>query len=524
MSTAPDLPPPASGPSKTSRRLPLALAAGGGVLLIVVAAIALLRKPDEAVVDPDVVTSTLGSGGNGGARIPAYDTKEPLVVNEVELPSTWIDVTSPKAMRSVITENAWLKQVTSSPLGQGFLGSWGAFFGSANDDLGLESLGKGLLGDIVAEQLFTQPARLTWFQGSSGTPALVVPKPAAALTSTVSALTTTLQRGGYLVDACPGEALVTDDTAKLAIVRWIAAEHTLYVAVARDRLVVSREANTVVSALCAPLPVIDIVAGTDLVVGLAPEKLGRDGQALSALLGVGQELRLAFAVDGTRLKPIGLTGALAHPERLADTAIGKDTWKLVPEDMPVVVAANLLLPTSLTTESLAAFWAKDAEKMAVKAREVLVLWQPHGDGRPTEIAVVWSDAADRAALETILSGPNRLTISDACGRLVASSTPALTSRVQAACGGAAPSLLFAAPAVVEGLGKPWSAGVIVDTGRVLQQLLLEGHAEDAKREGRKTAPPGPEIDAARKQLGELPRLGVVGVKSKSALTGQGFSS
>lgn len=522
MSTAPDPPPPPAGGPVASRRLPLALAAGGGVLLIVVAAVALLRKPDDAVtVDPDV--ATVSGGGITGTRIPAYDKKEPLVLDEVESPSTWVDVTSPKAMRSVLTENAWLKQVTSSPLGQGFLGSWGAFFGSANDDLGLEALGKGLLGDVVAEHLFTQPARLMWFQGWSGVPALVVPKPEKALASTVSALTTTLQRGGYLVDQCPGEAPVTDEAQKLAIVRWIAADHTLYVAVARDRFVVAREAHTVVNALCAPLPTIDVVAGTDLVVGLVPEKLGRDGQALSAILGVGPELRFGFAVDGTRLKPVGLTGALAHPERLAETAIAKDTWKLVPDDVPVVVGANLLLPETLSTESLAAFWAKDAAKVPVKAREVLVLWQPHGDDRPTEIAVVWSDVGDRAALETILSGPNRMTISEACGRLVASSTPALTSRVQAACGGASPSILFAAPAVVAGLQQPWSAGVIVDTGRLLQQLLVEGYVGAEKQEGRK-ATPTPEIEAARQQLGELPRIGIVGVKSKAALTGQGFSS
>ena len=523
MSTAPD-PAPGGGPVSPAglpSRKPLIVAAVGGVIVVVVAAVALLRDPpkgDDVVVD----TAAVSVAADGRPLIPAYDTKEPLSIMQVELPATWIDVSSPQALRSLLTENAWLKGVTSSPLGRGFLGSWGAFFGSSNEDLGLSKLGQGLLGDMVAERLLTQPMRLTWFSGSSGTPALVVPKPSSALTSTVATLTATMQRGGFLLDQCPGEPAVTDDKQKLSIVRWIVADHTVFVAVGRDRLVVARNQDTAANALCSPLPEIKVDAGRDIVVGVAPARLGRDAQSLSAILGVGKELGLAFAIEGTSLKPVGLEGPLTHPERLGDTAIGKDTWKLVPEDMPVVVASTLELPASLSTAALQAFWAKGQTGGALKKREVLVLWQPHGDRRPTEVAVVWSELGDRAALQEILSGPNQLTVTEACGRLVASSTPGLLRRIEASCAGASPSLLFAQPAVVAGLGKPWSAGVIIDSSRLLQGLLLEGFADDGDRDAKKPVPA--EIEAARKQLSELPRIGVVGTRTNAALKGWGFSS
>ena len=261
MSTAPD-PAPGGGPVSPAglpSRKPLIVAAVGGVIVVVVAAVALLRDPpkgDDVVVD----TAAVSVAADGRPLIPAYDTKEPLSIMQVELPATWIDVSSPQALRSLLTENAWLKGVTSSPLGRGFLGSWGAFFGSSNEDLGLSKLGQGLLGDMVAERLLTQPMRLTWFSGSSGTPALVVPKPSSALTSTVATLTATMQRGGFLLDQCPGEPAVTDDKQKLSIVRWIVADHTVFVAVGRDRLVVARNQDTAANALCSPLPEIKVDA------------------------------------------------------------------------------------------------------------------------------------------------------------------------------------------------------------------------------------------------------------------------
>jgi hypothetical protein len=545
MSTVPDQPPPPSGGPSRRR---IALAAGGGTLVVAVAAIALLRSP------PTPTNATPGvapMSPNGGVLIPAYSTKEHLDVSSVDAPSTWIDVAAPAAVRSVLTENAWLKSVSSTPLGKGFLGSWGAFFGSANDDLGLSAVGKGLVGDIVVDRLFSQPLRVTFFGGTSAeAPALVVPKPDATLTSAVEALTMTLQRGGYTFDACPGEQPVMVDPppppadagpsdvdagtpstekvpAGIPIVRWIVADHTLYVATARDRFVASRDVESVVNALCAPLPTIAVEAGHDVVVGASPEQLGREMQALTALLGVGNDVRLVFSVDGTRLKPLGLAGSLTHPERLAEGAISKDTWKLVPEDLPVVVGAHLNLPVPLNTQTLQQLWSKGEAGLQLKARDVLVLWQPHGDDHATEVAVVWSDISDREALQAIFSGPNAMPVTEACGRLVASSSAALTARVLGACGGAAPSLLFAQPAVVDGLSKEWSVGAVIDSSRLLQTLLLEGWADDVRAAGgqeKKAKGPPPEIEAARQQLGELPRFGVVGTRTKAALRAWGFSS
>lgn len=522
MSTAPESPPPTPPSSSPASKLPLI--AGGVAAVAAVVGIAVFALRDKDGTEPST-TTTLGPtlSADGRQIIPAYDKKLPLMLDEKEAPAVWADVTSAPKLRSLVAENAWLKGVTSSPLGEGFLGSWGAFLGSATDDLGVGAVGKGLLGDVVAEHLFGQPLRIEWLSSVQSTPVIVVPKPSTTLTTTIATLTTTLQRGGWLLENCPGEAPFADEAAKLPIVRWIVADHTLYVATARDRVAISRDHYAVAQALCQPLPSIEANDGTDVVVHAAPAQLGRDAQSLSATLGIGESVGAGFVIDGTRLVPTGLVGTLAHPERLASTAIAKDTFKLVPEDMPVVVGATLNLPATLTTEALAAAWSKDSG--ALKKRDVLVLWQPHGGEQATEVAVVWSDVADRAGLEAIFSGPNGMTTTQACGRLVVSSSPGLTQRIENACSGASPNITFAKPAVVSGLSSPWSLGAIVDLGRLTQTLLIEGHAHDLQRNGQAAPKAVPaEIETARTQLGELPRIGVGASHDNATLKGWGFSS
>ena len=286
------------------------------------------------------------------------------------------------------------------------------------------------------------------------------------------------------------------------------------------------------NAVCAPVPVITASAGSDVVVAMAPDHMGRDVHALTALLGLGKEPTLAMRVDGSRLVPVGIAVPLAKPGRLEATAISKDTWKLVPEDVPVTVGLNLRLPKTLGTAELAKFWQTDADDGLV-ARQALVLWQPRGDRKAaTEVAVVWSDVADRAGLEEIFRGNNTMTVRTICDRVVVSSSTALMGRMEAACTGTAPSMLFAQPAVVSGITGPWSVGVVVDSGKLLSELMMDSWKKDAAAgNGKKSASSSvpPEIDEARKRLLELPRFGFVGTRTPQGATAQvlaprGFSS
>jgi hypothetical protein len=111
-----------------------------------------------------------------------------------------------------------------------------------------------------------------------------------------------------------------------------------------------------------------------------------------------------------------------------------------------------------------------------------------------------------------------------CEHLVASSTPALLSRIEAACTQRAPSLSFAAPAVVQGLAAPTSVGVVVDVGRFLGVLLEEGYTPADGSKPQKDGALPDEITAAIKRLRELPRIGIFGDKREAVLVPRGFSS
>ena len=544
MSSPPD---PSSTPSSLppfiSPKLRKLLAIGGGVLVVVVAAIAVLRPPARD-------TSIEPSAPEPGVAARGYADKRELSVSEVAAASVWIDVTSPAALRTVLRDNAWLKSTIDEPLGRGFLGGWAGLLGTAADDVGLQKLSQGLVADLIADHVLVQPTRLTWFAGwGGGAPAAIIPAPEAALVATFEALKAGLERGGFIAPGCPGEPtpptppLATDgvdagvtapipNPNRIDISRLLVADVAIYAAHTRGRLVFSKDEIAVMNAVCAAVPVITATAGSDVVVAMAPDHMGRDVHALTALLGLGKEPTLTMRVDGSRLVPVGIAVPLAKPGRLEATSISKDTWKLVPEDVPVTVGLNLRLPKTLGTAELAKFWQTDADDGLV-ARQALVLWQPRGDRKAaTEVAVVWSDVADRAGLEEIFRGNNTMTVRTICDRVVVSSSTELMGRMEAACTGTAPSMLFAQPAVVSGITGPWSVGVVVDSGKLLSELMMDSWRKDAAAgNGKKSASPSvpPEIDEARKRLLELPRVGFVGTRTPQGATEQvlaprGFSS
>jgi hypothetical protein len=526
-------PAPSGGPTLSKARLPLAI--GGGILVAVVAAIAVLRPPHtpEGPVDPGTPTTS--------ATDRSWKVKQALEVGPIAPTGVWLDVARPQALKSVLTENAWLKATVDEPLGRGFLGGWAGLLGSAGEEVGLQKLTQGVIGDLVTDAVLVQPMRLAWFSGWGGsTPALIIPQPAEGLTTTFAAIRGAVERGGWYVDGCPGEPTPpTPPTPtpsegqdagvvevvppnRIEISRLVVADQPVFAALARERLVFSKDAHSVVHALCGANPTVTQTAGADVVIGLAPAQVGRDVQVLAGLLGLKGAPTVAFKVEGSSLRPVGLAGEVLTAGRLDTVAIPDATWGLVPEDLPVAAAVNLKLPKTLSTANLEAFYAGGNADLAT--RQVLLLWQPHGDAKAsTEVAIVWSDVTDKDALQQILSGKNRMEVRVVCERLVASSTPALLSRIEAACTGKAPSLSFAQPAVVAGLKAPTSLGVVVDLGRFLGGLLDEGFASDPGTTHKKGEVPA-EIEAAKKRLRELPRFGVFGDVQGQTLAPRGFSS
>jgi len=532
--------PPGSGAEKP---LPMkAIGAGvGAVLIVAVAAVALLRPETPKPVDPVTTLEPATSGMTTTSK--TYATKEPMEIASVGEPSVWLDVAQPKALTSVLTQNAWLKQTATEPLGRGFLGGWAGLLGSDGKDIGLQKLTQGVVADLIADAVLVQPLRVVWFSGWGGAaPAVIVPKPEPTLTTTFQAIKGAVERGGHVVDGCPGDpppppapavvegappAPPPENPYALHISRLVVADQAVFAALHKERLVFAKDVHSVINALCAKaeqLPPIEAVSGADVTLAMAPEKFGREAHALFGLVGLNGSPRLALRVNGTSLVPAGLTGALANPGRLEASAIPKESWRLVPEDAPVTLAVNLSLPAELSAASLASFYEGKATG-ATRARHALVVWQPHGDAKaPTDVAVVWSDAQDLAALRTMFSGPNKLESRVVCDRVVLASTSALMARIEAACAQTSPSLVFAAPAVVTGLTEPMSVGLTVDVGRFLGGLMDDGWASMAPPAKGKPSTRPPEIEAAHKRLRELPRMGFVGTKNGGALAPRGFSS
>jgi hypothetical protein len=519
------------------------------------------RGTQVTSVGPDV-----GDDGDAAQQppvIPADDARESIVVSETGTPSVWIDIDNPAALRSALQENAWLAKAVSAPLGTGFLGGWAAFLGSKSDDLGLAqqlaNAPSALMKDVLADVLLSQPARITFFTGPGGhAPAFIVPNPSAAMTTTIDAMMGALARGGFTVEACPGAPAppprappVRDDDGNLVdagppvppppnpnrfeVVRWRVADHVVYAANARGRFALSQSQASVFDAVCAPAPTLGgagasgasasgtngAVRKADVRVSFDTEKSGREAQALAAFLGGSTQPSFELALDGTRLVPIGIRASLASPDRLVAEPVPAESWKAVPEDMPVFLAAGIALPKELTTESLASFWQKPNAKTATKPRHVVLVWQPHGDDVDTEVGVIWSDTGDEFALREAFAGKNAMQLEVACKRVLIASTQALLSRMKSACSGKSPSVMFAKPDVVAALQQPMSIGVVIDAGRALGTLLSEGWSSDEGHDKKKEPP---EITDAKKLLLELPRFGLFGTRNANALEPRGFSS
>jgi hypothetical protein len=149
-----------------------------------------------------------------------------------------------------------------------------------------------------------------------------------------------------------------------------------------------------------------------------------------------------------------------------------------------------------------------------------VIWNPRGDEKlPTEVAVAWPDR-DSSLVREAFSGPNRMDRRRECGHEVFASTGALGLALQRACEAKSPSMINAAPAVVEGLRQPLSFSVGVNTGVMLSRLLGDAWAVEAASQRKVSS----DIEAARRLLEELPFLGLRGVAAGASLVPGGFRS
>ena len=516
--------------------------------LVIGGAIWLSRRPSSATDGGPAVTD--GPVTSPPEETPAstapYDTKQQLEVQQDKprAAAVVLDVLNPSAVRTALFENGWLASATAAPLGRGYLGSWSAFFGSARADVGLT--GAGLVRDAIIDALVQAPVRVVLFEGDTPLPPALVTEATPAAATALAGLTVALQRGGFIVDACPGETAEVVDAGvvetpdggepppartkqRIEIVRWVVAEHDLYLAQTRGRVVLARSPRSVVNGVCTELPAVTPVPGVDVQVRPQVAGLGRPADVLTRMLGLGRDVTLSWKVEGARLVPVGIGGSVLHPDRLDTAPLPASLLAAVPADSAVVLGVNVKLPAKLDESSLAAAWSEGGMGEAGKARSVIAIWQPRGDAKaPTEVALLWSDLGDQAALRAIFSGKNAMSIDEVCGGVALSSTAALLSKLKATCKGTTPAVTFAEPPVVEGLKAPQSVSLVIDLGAVLTALLDDGWRADraaqgaAVRDKEKALPP--EIDDAKKLLDQLPRQGLVGTKSGATLQPRGYTS
>jgi hypothetical protein len=444
-------------------------------------------------------------------------------------PSVWIDVHAPAKVWRSVRANAWLAQAMSEPLGQGMAAGWAGFLATKGSDLA--GAFDGMVLDVVAERLLADPFRVVFYAGpdATGAPAVLVPRPSSAARGAYELLEGVARKGRYRAQRCPGPKpkagggglpLPSPGNGEpIDVSRWLLAEQAVFAGERGGRIAIGKSPLAVVQALCAAPAGADAAPGEDVSLTFSPDALGREARLGAALLGLGPALRLSFAVEGDRLEPRGISGALGAPARLGAAAPPDSLLGLVPADAGVVFVATLRLPAELTRASLSQHLG-GSYRGPLAERPVAVVWNPRGERRlPTEVAVIWPEA-DAALLRDAFSGPNRMEHRRLCGHEVYASTVALAAALQSACRAERPSILHASPDVAGGMKRPASIAVGMNLGAVLPRLLGDARSADPERGKR----PSPEADLARRRLEELPFIGLRGVVEGGALLPGGFRS
>ncbi|MCE9669078.1 hypothetical protein LY474_14795 [Myxococcus stipitatus] len=539
-SPSPGTPPPAAPPPRKGPPKALFIGLGAVVVGALVAGGFFLGKRSASTVGDSGPTGPLMSGSRSGPAeagatvegLPTPTESEMEVPGSSAPPAFWVDVLRPRKVRGALASNAWLKAQLDQPLGKGFVGGWSAFLGSTGEDL--KGNFKGAVLDLMAGQVLDTPFRVVWFAGDAraSTPAVIVPAPSSAATSAYDALDAVASRSTLKAKSCPaaGVAGATAPADGFVLKRWLVAEQTLWAGKVADRLVLARHPLAVLQGLCTELAELKPRSDTvDLELTFQPDANGREAQLFAYVLGLQPGTRLQFGVEGDRLVGRGIAGELLDGVTRLDTApLSDQLLKLVPEDTPVVLALQLKLPQTLSTETLKAYWQPGGAKEGARTRQIAVVWTPRGDpALAPELAILWSRVEDAPALKELFSGGHTtLTQAEACDHVVLASSVAELERMRGACAGKVPNLLNAAGPVVAGWRAPGSVTFGVNTGRLLSGLTMDGFLSESQV-GRNTPMPKaapPEIEAARRELESLPYLGLRGTVQGESLVPGGFGS
>ncbi|MCY1046542.1 hypothetical protein OV208_34880 [Corallococcus sp. bb12-1] len=523
-------PPPAKGPGPSSA-VRIALV-GALVVGVGVGAFVLGRRGSGGSSGPAFSSGerqgppSAGATVEGMPEVPSEPTKMD-VPGSIATAAIWVDVHAPAKVRDALARNAWLKEQLGKPLGQGFVSGWAAFMGSTGDDL--KASFKGAVLDVVAGQLLDAPFRTVWFSGDTraGTPAFIVPKANKKSRAGWEALDAVAKRGEMTAASCP-DSTVKVPEGGFHLSRWLVAEQQLWAARTEDRLVLARHPVVVLQGLCTPLPELEADDGVDVEVGFDANAYGREAQLFTHVLGLGEDTRLQFGVEGDRVVGRGIAGKVLEKVAPLDSApLSDDLLKLVPEETPVLLAFQIKLPETLEPEALKTFWTEGGEGKT-RTRQVALVWTPRGNARlEPELALLWGREEDAAGLESLFSGGARtLTRATLCKHVVLATSAEEVERLKKACEGSRPNLLNAAGPVVTGLRAPASVVFGINTGRLLSGLAMDGYTSEARVDRSSPLPKStpPEVEAARRDLESLPYVGLRGTVKGDALVPGGFGT
>jgi hypothetical protein len=458
-----------------------------------------------------------------GAKIN-LDAKPMTVPIETPVLAARVDVNKAKELRQFVEKNEWLQKTLGSALGRGFSAGWAAFLSSKGEDL--KASFKGNIASFLLDQALGDPFSVVWFGGdtASGAPAILIEKASRSAQGALRAMDEFAARGGYTATHCPGDSAPTPKAdgkpsePKIAISRWLVAEHAVYAGTFADRVALAGKPTAVLQALCVK-DAEHQRGGSALEVTLRPANLGRETETLGALLGLGEELRFAADLDAAgTLVPKGVSGKLVAADRLGVVQPSDDLLKLLPATAPFAVVLALNLPEKLDAESIAAHVKGEGQGKKV-VRQVALVWNPHGSSATTDVAFVWGNTADEKALGAIFSGGNTLVKKKACNHLIFASTEAGAASLDNACKGKTPSRKSAEPAVVGGAQAQQSLALHLHWGALLSGLMLDAY----RAEQSKGALP-PEINDAKSRLEALPFFGFRGRVEGSVLVPEGFRS
>ncbi|MBI2376789.1 MAG: hypothetical protein HYV07_22515 [Deltaproteobacteria bacterium] len=445
-----------------------------------------------------------------------------------------IDVFEPAKVLTALRANEWLKRQTQAPLGEGFLGSWAGFLGSRGDDLGASFAGTVI--EHLTSSLLDKQFRIAWLasESSVGAPIILASQPSAAALAAYSSFDEVVRRGTYTADRCPEEQ---PGARAIQVTRWVAADRAIYAAKveAPSTLVIGRTPGSVLEAVClviAKAPGTTMGArseGSDLEVVLSSDQLGRATQSLVAFSGLEPNPRLAFAVEAGAFVPRGIGAALKGAPRLSTESGPASLLGVIPSEIPVALTLGLRPPDALDDESLAKWLA--GESVGARTVPAALLWRPRGRKTPSEVALVWSRASDREALEKIFAGPNRLRVSESCGHLVLSSNEELARTIDRTCRKELPSLLHGSPALATGLTAPSSMSLVIHLGSLMRGALVDAYsAQHPQKTDPKSKQPREslvfpkELEEAIDALEQLPSLGFAGSVEGGRWVARGFRS